>query len=165
MLKLEKYDRVTTGLVCEQVTLENVKELAKWCGGTVEMKPTRMLGTSVDLPVIKLRGQGQNRGKFFEAPLGFWIVELKGSFRCYNPNQFASGFRKSPVVEDPDVVAHDPSLTTDESVPTDAELLALAEEAVTASTGHEVSPATYALEASTARMSAGLEIVNMPNIQ
>lgn len=136
MLKLEKYDRVTSGLICEQVTLDNVEELAEWCGGTVERRATRMMGTSVDLPVVKLRGQGQNRGKFFEAALGFWIVELKGSFRCYNPSQFASSFRKSFVPEDSDNTVDQ---FDKEPVPTDADLLALAQDTVQAVTGNRDS--------------------------
>jgi len=42
--------------------------------------------------VIKIQGQGDNRGKEFTATLGCYIVELKGSFRVYKPQQFESSF-------------------------------------------------------------------------
>jgi hypothetical protein len=90
-----------------QVGLDNVHELAEWCGGTVEMKPTKMMGTTTDLPVIILKGQGENRGKDFEAALGCWVVELKGSFRVYKPAQFEASFDE--YVEETRGLSDDPA--------------------------------------------------------
>jgi len=64
----------------------------KWCGGTIEQRPTKMMGTTTDLPVIMVPGVGEHRGESFPAALGCVIVEFKGSFRVYKPQQFQQAF-------------------------------------------------------------------------
>lgn len=93
-MDIREYARKTFPVNAVQVTLENVREVAEWCKGTVEMVPTRILGTVTDLPVVKMKGQGDNRGRDFTASLGSWIVELKGSFRVYKPVQFDESFEE-----------------------------------------------------------------------
>jgi hypothetical protein len=93
----DEYNRIPFVIHAEQVTLENVEELAQVCDGSVEMRPSRMLGTLVNLPVIKLKDQ--NRTKFLEATLGCWIVRLKGSYRIYKPAQFEATFVKKDVAD------------------------------------------------------------------
>ena len=113
MLQIKQAVRKPFPIQFEQVTLENIHEVAAWCKGTVEMRPQRMLGTPVELPVIKIKGQGDQRNKFFDATLGCYVVELKGSFRVYKPAQFEASF---------------------DVVPSDDDLLSLAEQAVAATT-------------------------------
>jgi hypothetical protein len=84
----------------EEVTFDNVHEVAAWCKGTVEMELTKILGTETKLPVIKLKGQGDNRGKEFTATLGCYVVELKGSFRVYKQTQFFQSFEQKVVLEE-----------------------------------------------------------------
>lgn len=91
-MDIKQFTRKPFPVNAVQVTLQNVDEVAQWCGGDVALRPTKMMGTYTDLPVILLKGQGENRGKDFEAALGCWIVELKGSFRSYKPQQFESSF-------------------------------------------------------------------------
>lgn len=91
-MEIKQFTRKPFPVNAIQVTLQNVDDVAKWSGGTVELRPTKMMGTYTDLPVILLQGQGENRGKDFEAALGCWIVELKGSFRSYKPQQFEASF-------------------------------------------------------------------------
>lgn len=91
-MDIKQFTRKPFPVNAVQVGLDNVHELADWCGGKVEMKATKMMGTTTDLPVIILEGQGENRGKVFEAALGCWVVELKGSFRVYKPAQFEASF-------------------------------------------------------------------------
>lgn len=91
-LELKEYDRKSFTVVAVQVTLDNVNQVAEWCKGTVEKIPTRMMGTETLLPCIKIKGQGNNKGQVFTATLGCYVVELKGSFRVYKQNSFASSF-------------------------------------------------------------------------
>lgn len=91
-MEIKQYTRKPFPVNAVQVSLQNVDEVAEWAGGTVSLRPTKMMGTYTDLPVIILKGQGENRGKEFEAPLGCWIVELNGSFRSYKPQQFDATF-------------------------------------------------------------------------
>lgn len=119
-IEFEQYDRTPFSVNAKQITLGNIEELAQICGGTIEERDAKMLGAVVKLPVIRVKGTGDNRGKTFEATLGCWIVELKGSYRVYKEGQFKASFVKKPV-------------------PTDAELLQLATEAVKATTGVDVT--------------------------
>lgn len=94
----KQYTRKPFPVSAVQITLQNIEEVAKWCGGTIEQRPTKMLGTTTDLPIIRLKGA---RDKDFEAFLGCWIVELNGSFRGYKPIQFDATFDEilPPTVE------------------------------------------------------------------
>lgn len=97
----KQYTRKPFPVSAVQVTLQNIEEVAEWCKGEIEYRDTKMMGTVTPLPVIKLKGQGDNRGKDFEAALGCWVVELKGSFRSYKPAQFEASFDElhPPTVE------------------------------------------------------------------
>lgn len=91
-MDIKQFTRKPFPVSAVQVTLQNVEQIAEWCKGTVVMRSTKMMGTFTDLPVIVLPGQGDSRGRDVEAALGCWIVELKGSFRCYKPAQFEASF-------------------------------------------------------------------------
>lgn len=93
-MEIKQFNRITFPVNAVQVTLQNIEEVAEWCKGTIEQRPTKMMGTTTDLPVIRLKGQGNNRGQEFEAALGCWVVELKGSFRSYKPAQFDASFEE-----------------------------------------------------------------------
>lgn len=95
-METRQYTRKPFPVNAVQVTLQNIEQVAEWCRGTVELVSTRMLGTSTDLPVIKIQGQGDNRGKLFTASLGCFVVEQKGSFRVYKPAQFEASFDTVP---------------------------------------------------------------------
>lgn len=87
-----------------QVTLANIHEVAFWCNGVVEQRPHRLGGTTTMLPVIVLNAQPKKYGEQpTEAGLGYWIVELKASFRAYKDAQFSSAFDLLPnSVSDPE---------------------------------------------------------------
>ena len=98
-MQIEEYDRKTFTVRTVQLNLENYQEVAEWCKGTIEMVPTKMMGTETLLPCVKVRGQGDNKNKDSVATLGCYMVELKGSFRVYKPAQFHSAFdKKRPKV-------------------------------------------------------------------
>jgi hypothetical protein len=91
-MELRKYTRKPFAVNAVQVSLQNIDQVAEWCRGTIEQVPTKMLGTETLLPVIRLRGQGNDRGKEQVATLGCFVVENKGSFRSYKPAQFEASF-------------------------------------------------------------------------
>jgi hypothetical protein len=98
-MDIKQYTRKPFPVAAVQVSLQNIQEIAEWCRGTVEQVSTRMLGTETFLPAIKIQGQGENRGKEFTATLGCWVVELKGSYRVYKPQQFEATFDELEVEE------------------------------------------------------------------
>ena len=95
-METTQYTRKPFPVSAVQVTLQNIDQVAEWCHGSVELVNTRMLGTETPLPVIKIQGQGDNRGKTFTAALGCYVVEQKGSFRVYKPAQFDASFDTIP---------------------------------------------------------------------
>lgn len=98
-MQIETYDRRPFSVKAVQVDFKNVNEVAEWCKGTVITQKAKMLGVETDVPAIRVEGQGDNRGKSFVASLGCYVVELKGSFRVYKPQQFDSSFEKAVEVE------------------------------------------------------------------
>lgn len=99
-MEITQYTRKPFPVDAVEVTLANIDEVAQWCKGTIEQEPTRILGTETLLPVIKINGQGENRGKVFTATLGCYIVDLKGSYRVYKPAQFDASFDKVSTDEE-----------------------------------------------------------------
>lgn len=94
-LDLREYNRKTFSVRAIEVNFQNVDDLAAWCKGKVGSESTRVLGgADVDLPVIKLQGQGEDRGKELVARLGNFIVESKGRFRVYKAPQFWAAFEE-----------------------------------------------------------------------
>jgi len=91
-MQIHEADRKTFRVKYTEVSLKDIEEIAKWCGGTIEQRPTKMMGTTTDLPVIMVPGVGEHRGESFPAALGCVIVEFKGSFRVYKPQQFQQAF-------------------------------------------------------------------------
>jgi hypothetical protein len=94
-MEIKKFNRKPFAVNAVEVTLENVHEVAAWCGGTVEMQSTRMMGTQAKLPVIKM--SGPSNAKDTVATLGCFIAELKGNFRVYKNALFFQVFDKVPV--------------------------------------------------------------------
>jgi hypothetical protein len=93
-METTEYVRKPFAVSAVEVTLENFQEVAAWCNGTVEMMPTKVMGTTMQLPCIKVRGVGDAKNKEFIASLGFYVVELKGSFRTYKPAVFKEIFEQ-----------------------------------------------------------------------
>lgn len=93
-LELEEYDRKPFSVTAVEVTLGNIEQVAEWCKGTLDTQDTKMMGTTVKLPVIKLKGQGKDKDRVFTANIGCFVVDHKGSFRMYKPAQFHQMFNK-----------------------------------------------------------------------
>lgn len=103
-LQLEDYDRVSFPVKGVEVTFENYQAVAEWCKGRVGSEPTRLLGTTADLPVIFIKGYGDNKAKEQKATIGCFVVSFNGTFRVYRPNIFSGAFvKREKKVEDLEV--------------------------------------------------------------
>lgn len=102
-MDIKQYTRKTFSVNAVEVTLDNYVEVAKWCGGSVEMASTRLLGVQTMLPVVKISNQGNKGTSESTATLGCYIVELKGSFRVYKPTQFNDSFEE--IITEAEVAA------------------------------------------------------------
>lgn len=75
-----------------EVTPDNAEQVAEWCGGTVELGDYKHAKYKIQLPVVKVPGNGPNKGKAVDARIGYFVVEHNGSFRVYRPQQFEQTF-------------------------------------------------------------------------
>lgn len=98
-MEITEYVRKVFTVNAVKVDFENYREVAEWCKGTLDKQKTRMMGTEADLPVIKIKGVGENRGKEFVAGIGCWVVELNGSYRVYKEPQFFASFEQTVNLE------------------------------------------------------------------
>lgn len=99
-MELITYDRKPFSVTAVELSFENINDVAQWCKGEVGTESTKILGTTTMLPIIVIAGLGDLRGKEFVARLGYFIVEMNGSFRVYKPKQFKENFkRRVPMVD------------------------------------------------------------------
>jgi hypothetical protein len=92
-LELTEYNRRSFPVKVAEVTFKNVDAVAKWCKGKVDTETTKILGgAETELPVVKLQGQGEDKGKELIARLGYFVVESKNRFRVYKAPQFHAAF-------------------------------------------------------------------------
>lgn len=96
-MDVQEYDRRAFSVNAVEVTMQNVQEVAEWCGGTVGEVKTKLVGAWTMLPMIELNGSGESKGRVFKALLGHYVVELNGSFRVYKPQTFRALFVKKEL--------------------------------------------------------------------
>lgn len=92
--EVKSYDRKVFTVHAVELTLQNYEKVAEWAGGEVKFVPTKMMGTTAELPTVAIKGTGEHRKKIYTATLGCFVVELKGHFRVYKPVAFWSAFQE-----------------------------------------------------------------------
>lgn len=93
-LEFKDYDRKPFSVRAVEVTYKNIEQIAELTNGTMDTKTTRLIGAETELPIVRIQGQGDDKGKEFVAELGCFLVELRGRFRVYKPAQFRSVFEE-----------------------------------------------------------------------
>lgn len=91
-MDMQKFFRRTFDVNVVEVTPTNAEEVAEWCGGEVAVGEYRHSRFKIQLPVVKVPGNGPNKGKTIDARVGHFVVEHNGSFRVYRPQQFEQTF-------------------------------------------------------------------------
>lgn len=91
-MDMQKYFRRPFDVNAVEVTPDNAQEVADWCGGTVAQGDYKHSKYKIQLPVVKVPGNGPNKGKAVDARIGYFVVEHNGSFRVYRPKQFEETF-------------------------------------------------------------------------
>jgi hypothetical protein len=91
-MDMKKYFRRPFEVNAVEVTPDNAQEVADWCGGTVAQGEYKHSKYKIQLPVVKVPGNGPNKGKAVDARIGYFVVEHNGSFRVYRPKQFEETF-------------------------------------------------------------------------
>lgn len=91
-MDMQKFFRRTFDVNVVEVTPSNAQEVADWCGGEVTIGDYKHSKFKIQLPVVKVPGNGPNKGKTVDARVGHFVVEHNGSFRVYRPKQFEETF-------------------------------------------------------------------------
>lgn len=103
-LEFKDYDRKPFSVRAVEVTYKNIEQIAELTNGTMDTKTTRLIGAETELPIVRIQGQGDDKGKEFVAELGCFLVELRGRFRVYKPAQFRSVFQEhQELVPQPEI--------------------------------------------------------------
>lgn len=85
-MEIRKFVRRSFTVRGEQVTAENINELAEWCGGTV-------LGIGTGNEHIKVDVKRPLNEKQTQAHVGDWVLSTKKGFKVYNDRAFHANFK------------------------------------------------------------------------
>lgn len=88
----QKFTRRPFHVYGVQVTPQNVKEVAEWCGGKIGQGTYKLAGFDTTLDIVLVPGNGPNKGELVEARIGSYITVHKGSFRVWRKKQFLETF-------------------------------------------------------------------------
>lgn len=96
-LVIEKYNRKPFTVEAVQVTVDNMAEVAEWCGGEVIVEQNDgRLSQYIYVPVNKAISERQKKAYGHD-----WILKGRGGFKCYSRKAFIACFEKrTPVLTD-----------------------------------------------------------------
>lgn len=92
-LKLETYERLPFTIQAVEVTADNMKAVAKWCGGQIRTSGKRGIQKYIKVDVKRALNDRQTM-----AYIGDYVLKAGSGFKIYTPRAFSESFRK--VVED-----------------------------------------------------------------
>lgn len=98
-IALSAYQRKSFTVEAVQVTQENMREVAKWCGGTIAQTPDKKFYVA-----LNVANNGPRR--IFRAYMGYWVVlAMGGRFMVYPDKSFNATFEpEKPRVRYSDVL-------------------------------------------------------------
>lgn len=88
-LKIEEFERLPFTIEAVQVTPQNIRQVAKWCRGTVESAGRRGIQKYIQVEVKRALNDRQTR-----AYVGDWVLKAGTGFKVYTPKAFEESFRK-----------------------------------------------------------------------
>jgi hypothetical protein len=91
-LKLEKYERLPFTIEAVEVTADNMKAVAKWCGGQIRTSGKRGIQKYIKVEVKRALNDRQT-----QAYIGDFVLKAGSGFKVYTPKAFSESFRKVEV--------------------------------------------------------------------
>lgn len=88
-LKLEEYERLPFTIQAVEVTAENIRAVAKWCGGEVRTSGKRGIQKYIKVDVKRALNDRQTM-----AYIGDFVLRAGSGFKVYTPRAFSESFRK-----------------------------------------------------------------------
>lgn len=87
--KPEKYERLPFTIEAIEVTPENIKAVAKWCGGQIRTTGRRGIQKYIKVDVLRALNDRQTM-----AYIGDYVLKAGSGFKVYTPRAFKESFRK-----------------------------------------------------------------------
>lgn len=94
-LNIQQYQRKPFPVEAVQVTLDNMQEVAEWCGGEIvlDKQGSRLVN------FIKIEVQHAISERQKKAFLEDWVLKTNSGFKCYSSRAFPKNFDPVPVEE------------------------------------------------------------------
>src|SRR4051812_31143231 len=92
-LKIEQWERLPFTIEAVEVTEENIRDVAKWCGGQVRTSGKQGIHKYIKVDVKHALNDRQTM-----ANAGDWVLRAGSGFKVYTPRAFTTMFRRK--VED-----------------------------------------------------------------
>jgi hypothetical protein len=95
MLETKKFIHAPLYVDAVQVTAENMKEVTKWCGGSVIS--TFVDGSEESVEFIKVPVLRAQRVRQTQAFVGDWVLYTGVGFKSFTPSAFEKTFTPAPA--------------------------------------------------------------------
>jgi hypothetical protein len=89
-LQTKTFTRKTFYVEGVQVTRENIREVAEWCGGTIAKKLDDTDDIYIHVPVKQTKNSGRPHPS--RAFIGYYVLKSSTGFRVYNPTGLEAAF-------------------------------------------------------------------------
>lgn len=105
-MDIKTFDRKPFSVQAVQVTRENMKDVAEWCGGTVETKTTPTKNGQKRERFIKVPTTKPMNEKQTQAFATDWVLLSDKKFKVYTHRAFVHTFQEQLVYTEADAKAH-----------------------------------------------------------
>ena len=88
-LDIREFERLPFSVQAVEVTRENIKQVARWCGGQVKSEGRRGNKKYIEVDVKRALNDRQK-----QAYVGDWVLRAGSGYKIYTPRVFAASFRE-----------------------------------------------------------------------
>lgn len=104
-MEIKQFDRKAFSVQAVQVTRENMKEVAEWCGGSIETKVTPTRNGQRTEKYVKVDVQKPLNEKQTQAFISDWVLLSGKKFKVYTDKAFHATFKAKLVYTEADAKA------------------------------------------------------------
>lgn len=87
-LNIQEFERLPFSVQAVEVTAENMKQVAKWCGGEIKSAGRRGIQKFIWIEVKRALNDRQK-----SAYIGDWVLRAGSGYKVYTPKAFSESFR------------------------------------------------------------------------
>lgn len=88
-LDIQEFERLPFTIKAVEVTAENIKQVARWCGGEIKSEGRRGNKKFILVDVKRALNDRQK-----QAYVGDWVLRAGSGYKVYTPKAFHESFRK-----------------------------------------------------------------------